>query len=123
MSAPDKVGLADRLFDAIERGDVPAVRACYAADARVWHNFDGTEQTVEENLATLTWLCSRLSDRRYDVSRREVLDSGVFQLHVLRGTLRSGEPFALPCAMLLTMAEGRITRVDEYLDRAQTTVL
>lgn len=123
MTAGEKLDLADRLFGSIEAGDVDGVRACYAPDARIWHNFDGAEQGVDENLATLAWMCGRLSDRRYDVSRREVLDDGVLQLHVLRGTTRSGEPFALPCAILVSMAGGRVTRIDEYLDRAATTSL
>jgi ketosteroid isomerase-like protein len=123
MTAAEKSELADRLFAAIEAGDVPAVRACYAPDARIWHNFDGREQTVEENLATLAWMCGRLSARRYEVTRREVLGDGLLQLHVLRGTARSGEPFSLACAMVLTMAAGRVTRIDEYLDTAQAAAL
>jgi uncharacterized protein len=123
MTAEQELELADRLFGAIEAGDVEGVRACYAPGARIWHNFDDVEQGVEENLATLRWMCGRLADRRYDVSRREVLDDGVLQLHVLRGTTRSGAPFALPCAMLVTMAGGRVTRIDECLDRAATATL
>jgi len=123
MTAEEKLALADRLFGAIEAGDVDAVRGCYAPDARIWHNFDDAEQDVEQNLATLRWMCGRLADRRYDVSRREVLDDGVLQLHVLRGTTRSGEAFALPAAILVSMAGGRVTRIDEYLDRAATTSL
>jgi len=111
------LALADRLFGAIEAGDVEGVRGCYAPDIQVWHNFDDKTQTLEENLTTLSWMVGRLGDRRYDISRRDVVADGLWQLHVLRGTVVStGEPFAMPAAMLLTMADGRITRIAEYLD-------
>jgi ketosteroid isomerase-like protein len=117
MSPEQIVALADRLFGAIEAGDVDAVRACYAPDIGVWHNFDDKTQTLEENLATLGWMVGRLGDRHYEISRRDVVADGLWQLHVLRGTIVStGAPFAMPAAMLLTMADGRITGIAEYLD-------
>ena len=117
MNETEILALADRLFGAIEAGDVEGVRGCYAPDVEVWHNFDDKTQTLEENLTTLSWMVGRLGDRRYDISRRDVVADGLWQLHVLRGTVVStGEPFAMPAAMLLTMADGRITRIAEYLD-------
>jgi uncharacterized protein len=117
VNGPEIIALADRLFGAIEAGDVEAVRACYAPDVQVWHNFDDKNQTLEENLVTLGWMVGRLGDRRYDISRRDVVADGLWQLHVLRGTvIATGAPFAMPAAMLLTMADGRITRIAEYLD-------
>ena len=41
--------LAVRFFDAVEAGDIAALRACYADDARIWHNTDRAEQTPEDN--------------------------------------------------------------------------
>jgi ketosteroid isomerase-like protein len=41
MSEPETVrALAARFFDAIEAGDADAALACYAPDARIWHNTD-----------------------------------------------------------------------------------
>ena len=64
-AANDMNVLADRVMRAIEQGDAETVAACYAPDARIWHNFDGLEQTVEENLRTLRWIGKRLQNRRY----------------------------------------------------------
>jgi hypothetical protein len=41
--------LADRLARAYEQNDMDAIVACYAPDARIWHNIDGVEQTVKNN--------------------------------------------------------------------------
>jgi ketosteroid isomerase-like protein len=117
------LAVADRLFGAVERGDLDELRRLYDPDARIWHNFDGREQSVEENLQTLTWMCGRLFDRTYEIVRREVLPDGFVQQHVLRGLTRAGEPFAMPACMIVRCADGRITRIDEYLDAAQATPL
>ena len=42
------------LFDALERGDVDAVAACYAPDMTMWANFTMHETTREENLQAIT---------------------------------------------------------------------
>src|SRR5205823_4010714 len=50
----DNQELADRLFAAIEKGDVDCVAALYADDAVIWHNFDGIEQPRDANLVVLS---------------------------------------------------------------------
>ena len=124
MNAQARLELIAGLLAAIEAGDVDQVRAFYAPDARIWHNFDDREQTVDENLATLTWMCGVLDDRHYDVIRRDPVDNGVMQMHVLRGVVKAtGAPFAMHAALVVTMSDGRVTRIDEYLDPAAASSL
>jgi hypothetical protein len=52
--------LADRMARAYEHGDVDGVAACYAPDALLWHNFDGSEQTVADQLDATRWLGENL---------------------------------------------------------------
>lgn len=106
--------LAERFFRAVARGDVDEIRAIYAPDARIWHNHDGKEQTVEENLKVLRWMSRNLPNRRYRVQRRVAIPGGFLQQHVLEGETAKG-PFAMPACIV---AEGRITRLEEYLDSA-----
>jgi ketosteroid isomerase-like protein len=115
----------DGFFTAIEAGDLDAVRRAYDPGALIWHNTDGVEQDVEANLAVLGWLVKRLFDRHYEVSARAWDGHRVFQQHVLAGVTHRGEPFALPAAIVLHLAEDpwRVTRVEEYLDLAGTTPL
>jgi len=119
----DTLELADRLVAAIEAGDIDSLRRIYAPTAEIWHNFDQLTQTVDENLATLQWLVERLPERRYDVVRRERLPDGFVQQHVLVGTTRSGGRLEMPACLIVRVAEGCITRLDEYLDPAQAAVL
>ena len=108
--------VADRLFAAIEAGDLDAVRAMYADDAVVWHNTDGVAQTRDENLRTLGWVVAHLRDRRYTDVRRWLTPDGFVQQHVLRATNRAGGEVAVPACLAVTVVDGRVTRIDEYLD-------
>lgn len=117
------MALAERFFAAIPKGDLEAVRAIYAPDARIWHNFDQKEQSVDENLAVLSWVVSNVSELRYEDVRRFPTPGGFVQQHVLRGRAKSGAAVDIPACIVCAVANGRITRLDEYLDSAQTAPL
>jgi ketosteroid isomerase-like protein len=118
----DALAVAERFFRAVESGDLEAVKAIYAPDARIWHNFDRKEQTVEENLRVLRWLARNLPNRRYNVQRRVPIPGGFLQQHVLEGETAGG-PFAMPACVVCEVAGGRITRLEEYLDSAHAAHL
>jgi uncharacterized protein len=115
--------LVDRFIDAIERGDVDTVLAIYADDARIWHNFDQIEVTPRENARQISWFSSRLVGMTYGDIRRIAFPGGIVQQHVLRGTARNGESVAVHAMLRIDIAEGRIVRLEEYLDPAQAAAL
>ncbi|MDO8837597.1 MAG: nuclear transport factor 2 family protein [Parvibaculum sp.] len=115
--------VAERFFHAIEAGDAEAIARIYAPDACIWHNFSQREQTVEENLKVLRWMAHKLPDRRYEVLRRVAIPGGFMQQHVVRGMLADGADFAMPACVICLVEDGRITRLEEYLDPAQAAVL
>ena len=114
--------VADEFFAAIEAGDTDALARLYHPDARIWHNFDQIEQTVDENMKTLRFIVRALSDRRYEDVRRIVLDDGFVQQHVLRGTTPRGK-LEMPAMMRVWVDGGQVTRIDEYLDPAPAAIL
>jgi len=123
-TAEQSLETADRLFKAIERGDVAAIRDIYAPDAKIWHNNDGVTQTVDANLAVLRWVVANILDLNYSEVRRHPTPTGFVQQHVMRGRLKSsGKAFQLPACIICEVEHGRITRLDEYLDSAHTAVL
>lgn len=111
--------VVSRFFAALEAGDIETLRAIYAPDAVIWHNDDLLEQPVEDNLKVLQGLHRAVSGLRYDVIRRAPVQDGVLQQHVLRGALPDGREVALHAAMYLQVRDGRITRIEEYLDSAK----
>ncbi len=124
MPAPSPaLEVAERLFAAIHAGDVAAAGALYADDAVIWHNNDNLVQTPDENLRVLRWVVRNVKDLRYEEIRRIETANGFVQQHVLRGIAPNGQPLEVPACLIVTVAEGRITRFDEYLDSAHTAVL
>jgi ketosteroid isomerase-like protein len=115
----EALDLADQLMKSIESGDVDAVRSIYATDAVIWHNFDNVEQTPDENLRTLTWMVKNVGDVHYEDIRRHETAEGYVQQHTFCGTAASGEAVRAPCCLIVRVEEGRITRLEEYLDPAQ----
>jgi ketosteroid isomerase-like protein len=115
MSAgPDAV--LDAFFAAIERGDVGAVDELYADDVRVWHSNDNITQNKSENLRTLAYLTKRAAFR-YTILERVVSGDAVAQRHSLELVARTGGQRAVSnAAIFFTVREGRVRRIDEYID-------
>ena len=114
---------AERFVSAIQTGDVDAVRACYAPDAKLWHNTDDIEQTVDQNMAVLDWFIKTLPDRYYRVLYRAALKDGFVQQHILEATLPDGTKWKMFACVIVRIENGRIVRLDEYLDSAQGKAL
>jgi ketosteroid isomerase-like protein len=123
MSETDTLAFAERFMDGIQAGDAEAVRACYAPDAKIWHNIDNIEQSVEDNLKSLRWFARKLPDRFYRVLSRDALSDGFVQQHVLEATLPDGTAWKMSACVVVRMKDGLVTRLDEYLDSAETKAL
>ena len=124
MLPADALTVAARLFAAIEAGDLETIHELYAPQVVIWHAHDGGSQGREENLRTLALARAAIDGLRYEEVRRHATERGFVQQHVLRGTARlTGLPLELPAAIVCTVEEGRIVRLDEYFDRAPLRVL
>jgi ketosteroid isomerase-like protein len=108
--------IATAFFDAIEHGDLGAVRALYAPEARIWHNTDGIEQTVDQNLVLLEAFVGRTTTRSYLDRRLHHFAGGFVQQHRLSAIRHDGRAAELHAAIICKIDSGRITRLDEYLD-------
>ena len=123
MSNSSTIELARRFVSALNQKDEAAIRKIYAPDARIWHNFDGKYQSIDENLRGMYWIHKRLSGIQYDVVNLVELPDGYLQEHVLRGKLPSGEDFAMPACVICKVQDGRVTSLREYLDLTHTQPL
>lgn len=123
MMTDDHLQTAERLMAAITAGDIDAVRSIYAPDAVIWHNNDGLEQSVDDNLRVLRWVVRHIANLRYEQIRRQRTDAGFVQQHVLRGTAPNGKDVTIPACLVCTVRDGRITRLEEYLDSAHLAPL
>jgi len=114
--------LGDRLIHAIQAGDTDAVRSIYAADAQIWHNFDEVVQDPSQNLLTLVDMHKRATNLRYTEIQRFPSPGGFVQQHVLVADAKYG-PMRIPAIIRFWVADGKITRLEEYLDTRQALVM
>ncbi len=110
------IEVARRLFGAIETGSIDAVSELYTEDACIWHNTDGVTETRDENLRTLRWVVENLVNLRYTDVNCQPTPTGFVQQHVLRATSPGGADVEVPACIVATVDDGRVSRIDEYLD-------
>jgi ketosteroid isomerase-like protein len=116
--------VADRLFSAIEAGDVDAVAAMWSDDVTVWHAGDTRPSEKARAMRVIEWFVSATADRHYDVLDRRTFGGGFVQQHVLHGTARDGTPYSLRVGIIIVVGrDGLISRIDEYLDPADLAPL
>lgn len=116
--------LADRLFSAIEAGDVSAVAAMWSDDVAVWHAGDDRPSGKARAMKVIEWFVNATADRRYDVLDRQFFPGGFLQQHRLHGTARSGVPYELRVGIIIRVGrDALITRIDEYFDPADLAPL
>jgi len=108
--------LARKYMAALNAGDVAAARNCLHPDAEIWHNYDGLEQSVDQNMATLEFLLSKSKSLSYDIHRQDVIESGYLQRHTLHLVSNTGIEMQTEAIAIISVKNGKITRIEEFLD-------
>lgn len=110
--------IIDRLFGSLESGDLEAAVGCFSDDARVWHSYDRV--ALEKSAFREQWrkLIDDFPERRFVDVCREAIPGGFVQRQVMAVVTPTGARMAWPVCMILTLRDGLIVRLDEYIDRA-----
>lgn len=124
MTPANIPAVADRLFEAIERGDMTALAGLWSEDVVVWRQGGGRERDKARGLTVIEWFVDATAERRYEVLDRQVFDGGFLQQHVVHAIDRHGAPLRFRACLVVRVApEGAITRIDEYLNPADLAPL
>ena len=106
--------IVSRFFSAIEQNDMDTVGALYADDVRIWHSFE--DQTIGKAQAIgMVAHMGRLGDRKYHVLERLFAGNRVVQRHQVVLTTSDSE-YRVNAAMFLTISDGQIIAIEEYVD-------
>jgi ketosteroid isomerase-like protein len=109
---------ADALMDAIVSTSVSSLETVYSPDVVVWHNTDGREVGRDEVVAGVLAMNEALKVV-VDVTSRELTDTGFVQTQHWTFTPDSGAPLEATSVFWVTVdSEGRVSRLDEYIDSA-----
>jgi ketosteroid isomerase-like protein len=123
MSVADTEAIADRLFGAIENGDIATVQQLWDDDVVVWKVAD-RDRDGERALRVIAWFVNATTDRRYEILERQFFGGGFVQQHILHANGRNGGSIAMRVCMVIKVgANGLINRIDEYFDPADIAPL
>ncbi len=115
--------IANRFFDAVLAGDTPALDALFTKDATFWRNFDYQDQQRDAFVPAFGMVASMVTGLRLDNVRRTGTASGFVEQHTLCGVTASGAELAAHGCFIAQVNDGKIARVEEYLDAAQLAPL
>ena len=114
--------LLDALFAAITDGDIDGVAQTFDEQIAVWHNVTDRAVDRDMSLAILSHFVKTVDERRYEILERHHWPGGAMQRHIVHGRIGE-EPFYAPVSISFAIRDGRITRIDEYVDSAAVTAL
>ena len=109
--------LCNRFFDAYQDRSVDELAEIYAPDCVVWHNvFGGREMSGKDNLAALPKSYEMQRRRTYNDRIIDTFDGGFVIRYTLHGVQHGGHKGALWICIVGACKDGKITRIDEYMD-------
>jgi ketosteroid isomerase-like protein len=116
MTEAEIRALCHRFFDAYESRDLQALDEIYAPECIIWHNVFGRDTTRDENLSKLPEGYLRQRRRTYNDRQVNVFEGGFVIQYTLNGAQHSGHQGALWICIVGLCRDGKLTRIDEYMD-------
>jgi ketosteroid isomerase-like protein len=115
--------VANRFFDGLLAGDLEALRAACAPGSILWINLTEGERPLEASLPGFASLRGKVPDLRMEAVRRRGVAGGFVEQHVLTGTMPDGGALRVAGCFIGSTEDGRITRLEEYVDGGQAAAL
>ena len=118
MSTTDSLHrkLCHDLFDALERGDIAAVDACYAPGMTMWFNVTGETLPRDDNLRALEAGKGIHRRRTYNDRTINTFDDGFVAQYTCDVVAHNGKSVALTACLVAAVNDGKIVKLFEYLD-------
>ena len=116
--------LTQDFFAAITRREWADALERVHPDGRARQNISGEEVDARTLLTSMRGLVESLKSFAYENPRRIISDHAVVEQHDVRMTRKDGVEIVIDICILLRFDEdGKIIRIDEYLDSAQVSAL
>lgn len=113
--------IAEKFSAALTAGDVAALDRLFAPEFEIWYNFSDFAIGREQALAFFASYFTSVKVAFRDI-RRLVTPAGWVQQHRVDAEGPDGFRIdGMPAIIVFTLNEGRIARIEEYIDSAQTS--
>ena len=101
----------------LEASDGELLRRHLAPGAVVWHNHDRAEVDAIANMAGIEMLGQLVNDLKVETRYCSPTDDGFVLQFVTHGSVASnGRPFEMHNCIVVTTSDGKIERIEEYVD-------
>ena len=120
---PETETLAAAFIAGIEQGNISRLYELCSKDVVIWHNTDNQEVDLDNVARILSWLSTNVRELRYSEVRRRAFAGGYIQQHVLTGIAPGGDNLHLPACLVVHVSDGKVARIEEYVDSAGAEVL
>jgi len=111
--------LCETFFDAYQDRRLDILDRVLADDCIIWHNVFGRDTTKADNLAGFADSYRGQRRRTYDDRIVDTFHGGFVIRYQLRGVQNSGHTGSLWICIVGRVRDGRITRIDEYMDSSK----
>jgi ketosteroid isomerase-like protein len=108
--------LCETFFNAYQDRRVDILERVLADDCVIWHNVFGRETTKQDNLERHHDSYRDQRRRTYDDRIVNTFHDGFVIQYQLRGVMTNGHTGSLWICIVARVRDGRITRIDEYMD-------
>ena len=118
-----KLAVAARYAAATRSNDTDAFLVLCAPDAVTWHNTDDRAEPVANTVKGMAWLHRKVPDLAWTDVALLPTPTGFVSQTVMTGTAAGG-PLRIHSCLIVTLDDsGLVTRIDEFIDPAQTAPL
>ena len=110
------MNIIDRFFGTMQTCDIATLRDCLTEDAVVWHSFDRVAMRPDAVVKTWESISAAYTECGVTDVRRQQTPSGYVQQHLFVVRAKDGVRKAWPVCVVVQVEDGRIARLDEYID-------
>ena len=121
MNDEDIREICNRFFDAYQDRRTDELAELYSDDVIIWHNCFGRDTTKEDNLKGSAAGYAMQRRRMYNDRQIDTFDGGFVIRYTLEGVQHSGFKGGLSVCIVGRCRDGKITRIDEYIDTGKFT--
>jgi hypothetical protein len=115
--------VAHKMFDALEARDLKTFRGFFTDDAMLWNNTGLVDITMDQAVSKLDMMLAVVKDVRIKERDFIAIPGGIIAQYLQTGTTVTGKPVVLHAMLRFYLVDGRIKRMEEYIDSRETAVI
>lgn len=110
--------IAEKWSSLLPNKDAEIISEIYHEDAETWHNYDRKNMSMEEISELVQVIFRSFENIGFTNIKRSITETGFVQQHDIVGTHVNGATLNVAACVVVTINDGKISRLEEYIDPA-----